>query len=448
MTPEEYARLDALLRVPSISAMPEHAGDMAAAAEMVADEIRRAGGEAEVRATSGHPLVLGEVPASDGFPDAPRVLLYGHYDVQPPGDPELWTSPAFEPTVRDGNLYARGASDDKGNMFMLVAAVQRLAAAGELPVRAAFVIEGEEECGGTSALEHFAADPGPAIGAIIFDSHMIGPGQPTICTGVRGMVFRRIHVRTAGVDGHSGLYGGAALNAAHALLRILDAVTPHDGRLPDALYAGLAPAGAEEVAAWDLLPSGAEALATAGLRPADPGAAEGFYMRTLASPSLDVHGIVLGEPNAVKTIVPSEATAMLSLRLAPGQDGDAMAAVLDDLLRAAAPPGAELTIEDKGVAQPAALDPSDPVLTAAADGIAEATGWTPVPVRIGGTLPVVAVLVGRGIPTVLTGFGMPTDRIHAPDEHLRHEHLEIGTRAAMGILRALGGIREAAPPVG
>jgi acetylornithine deacetylase/succinyl-diaminopimelate desuccinylase-like protein len=136
---------------------------------------------------------------------------------------------------------------------------------------------------------------------------------------------------------------------------------------------------------------------------------------------------------------------MLSLRLAPGQDADELAAALDGLLRAAAPPGAELTIEDKGVARPAALDPSDPVLAAAADGIARATGWTPVPVRIGGTLPVVAVLVGRGIPTVLTGFGMPTDRIHAPDEHLRHEHLELGTRAAMEILRELGGIRQPAP---
>lgn len=445
MTGDEYQRLAALLRVPSVSAMPEHAADMAAAAAMIADEIRRAGGRAEVRETPRHPLVLGEVPAGAGFPDAPRVLLYGHYDVQPPGDPGLWTTPAFEPEIRDGNLYARGASDDKGNLFMLIAAVQRLAAAGELPVRAAFVVEGEEESGGTSALEHFAGDPGPAIGAVIFDSPMIGPGRPTICTGVRGMVFRRIHVRTATVDGHSGLYGGAALNAAHALMTILAAVTPRDGRLPDALYAGVAPAGAEEVTAWELLPSGAEALAGAGLRPADPGAAEGFSMRTLASPSLDVHGLFCGEPFAVKTIVPSEASAMLSLRLAPGQDARELAGVLDDLLRAAAPPGAELTIEDEGVASPAALDPSDPVLAAAADGIARATGWTPVPVRIGGTLPVVAVLVGRGIPTVLTGFGMPTDRIHAPDEHLRHEHLELGTRAAMEILRALGGIREPAP---
>jgi acetylornithine deacetylase/succinyl-diaminopimelate desuccinylase-like protein len=445
VTEDERQRLDALLRVPSISAMPEHAADMATAAGMVAEEIRRAGGDAEVRATPRHPLVLGEVPAGPGFPDAPRLLLYGHYDVQPPGDPALWTSPAFEPTVRDGNLYARGASDDKGNLFMLLAAVQRLAAAGELPVDAAFVVEGEEESGGTSAIEHFAGDPGPAIGAVIFDSHMIGPGRPTICTGVRGMVFRRLRVRTASGDGHSGLYGGAALNAAHALMRILGAVVPRDGRLPDALYAGVAPAGAEEVAVWDLLPPGSEALRTAGLRPADPGAAEGFYMRTLASPSLDVHGLAGGEPSAVKTIVPGEASAMLSLRLAPGQDADAMGRALDELLLAAAPPGAEVTVTDEGVARPAAMDPADPVLAAAADGIARGTGWTPLPVRIGGTLPVVAVLVGRGIPTVLTGFGMPTDRIHAPDEHLRVEHLEIGTRAAMEILRSLGDIRPSDP---
>ena len=195
MTAAELERLEALLRVPSISALPEHAADMDRAAAMVADEIRRAGGQAEVRATSGQPLVLGEVPASDGDPDAPRVVLYGHYDVQPAGDLALWTSPPFEPTMRDGDLYARGASDDKGNLFMLIAAVQRLAAAGELPVRAAFVVEGEEESGGTSALEHFAADPAPALAALIFDSPMVAPGRPAVCTGVRGMVYRRIRVR-------------------------------------------------------------------------------------------------------------------------------------------------------------------------------------------------------------------------------------------------------------
>ncbi len=434
------ARLEALLRVPSVSAVPAHAPDMERAASLVAEEVRRAGGAAEVVATPRHPLVLGEVPASSGAPDAPRVVVYGHYDVQPPGPAELWSSPPFEPVIRDGNLYARGASDDKGNLFMLVAAVQRLAAAGELPVRVGFVVEGEEESGGTSALDHFSADAEPALATLIFDSPMIGPGRPMICTGVRGMLYRRVRVRTADTDAHSGLYGGAALNAAHALLQVLAAVAPRDGRLPQALYAGVAPAGEAEVAAWEGLPPGAEALAAAGLRPADPGAADGFYMRTVASPSLDVHGLSCGEQWAVKTIVPAEAFATLSLRLAGGQDAEGVGEALDDLLRSAAPAGSELTVEDLGRALPAVLDATHPVLVAAADGMEAATGWRPVPVRLGGTLPVVAVLAAKGIPTILTGFGLPDDAIHAPDEHLRVEHLELGTRAGMEILRALAGV--------
>ncbi len=435
-------RLEALLRVPSVSALPEHSPDMERAAAMVVEEIVLAGGDARIVRGTGKPLVLGEVAASPGYPSAPRVVLYGHYDVQPAGDLALWTTPPFEPTVRDGNLYARGASDDKGNLFMLIAAVQRLAAAGELPVRAAFVVEGEEECGGDSALRHFAADTEDTLAAIIFDSPMIGPGRPAVCTGVRGMVYRRIRVRSAASDAHSGLFGGAALNAAHALMGILAAVVPREGRLPDALYAGVASAGASEVEAWSDLPGGAEALAGAGLRPADGGAAEGFHMRTLASPSLDVHGLACGEPDAVKTNVPGVAMATLSLRLAPGQDAPAIAATLDELLRAAAPHGAEVDIEDLGLASPAVLDPAHPVLAAASDGIERATGWRPAPVRLGGTLPVVAVLAERGVPTVLTGFGLPDDAIHGPDEHLRVEYLEVGTVAAMEILRelaALGG---------
>ena len=441
MTAAEMERLLALLRIPSVSALPAHAGDMDRAARAVADELERAGGTAEIRRATGQPLVLGEIPASSGDPSAPRVILYGHYDVQPPGPPESWTTPAFEPVVRDGYLYARGASDDKGNLFMLIAAVQRLAAAGDLRVRASFVVEGEEESDGDSALDHFAGDAEPALAAIIFDSPMIGPGRPALCTGVRGLVYRRLRVRTAGGDAHSGLFGGAALNAAHALMTILSAVAPREGRLPDALYAGVAPAGPGEVEAWAGLPPGAEALAAAGLRPADAGAADGFYVRTLASPSLDLHGLACGEPDAVATNLPGEATATLSLRLAPGQDAPAIAAALDALLRAAAPAGAELVIEDLGVALPAALDPEHPVLVAAARGMERATGWRPAPVRLGGTLPVVAVLAARGIPTILTGFGLPDDAIHAADEHLRVEHLEVGTLAAMEILRELGDLR-------
>lgn len=440
MTSDERSRLDALLRVPSISASADHAPHMRTAAEMIASELRAAGADPEVRETAGQPLVLGEVPASAGAASAPRVLIYGHYDVQPPGDPALWTTPAFEPAERDGNLYARGASDDKGNLFMLIAAVQRLAASGELPVHAAFVVDGEEESGGDSAVAHLAAEAGRALACIIFDSPMVAPGRPAICTGVRGLVGRRIRVRTAEGDGHSGIYGGAALSAAHVLMAVLGAVTPRDGRLPDALYEGLAPAGAAEVAAWDALPPGASALADAGLRPADAGAAEGFYARTLAGPSVDVHGLRCGDPSAIATIVPGGAEATLSLRLAPGQDARRMAAAFDGLLRAAVPAGADVQIEDLGVALPAALDPGHPVLRAAARGIEAATGWPAAPVRLGGTLPVVATLAAAGIPTILSGFGLPTDRIHSPDEHIRVEYLETGTRAAMAILTELGAL--------
>ncbi len=440
MTADERARLDALLRIPSISASADHGGHMQAAAALVAEELRAAGAVPEVRETAGQPLVLGEVPASSGDPAAPRVLIYGHYDVQPPGDEDLWTTPPFEPTERDGNLYARGASDDKGNLFMLIAAVRRMVEAGTLPVRAAFVVDGEEESGGDSAVTHLAGEAGNALACIIFDSPMVAPGRPAICTGVRGLVGRRVRVRTAEGDGHSGIYGGAALSAAHALLRILSAVTPQDGRLPAELYDGVTPAGAAEVDAWATLPSGRSALADAGLRPADAGAADGFHMRTLAGPSVDVHGLDCGDPSAIATIVPGAARATLSLRLAPGQDAHRMAAVFDALLLAAAPDGADVEIDDLGIALPAALDPDHPVLAAAARGIEAATGWPVAPVRLGGTLPVVATLAAAGIPTILTGFGLPTDRIHSPDEHIRIAHLESGTRAAMAILSELAAL--------
>ena len=442
MTADEMDRLLALLRVPSISASPDHDADTRRAAEMIADELRHAGAATEVRETEGHPLVLGEVPGAGGAPGAPRVLIYGHYDVQPPGDLDLWTSPPFEPTVRDGDLYARGASDDKGNLFMLIAAVQRLAAEGRLPVRIGFVVDGEEESHGVSAEEYLAGpEAAGALACIVFDSPMIAPGRPAICSGLRGVVARRVRVRTAEGDGHSGMYGGAALSAAHSLMAILSAVTPRDGRLPEVLYEGVLPAGRAEVEAWHSLPPGERALADAGLRPADAGAADGFYMRTLGGPSVDVHGLSCGDTAAFATIVPGYAEATLSLRVAPGQDPVRMGAALDGLLRAARPDGADLVIEELGAARPAALDPGHPVLAAAARGIARATGWRVAPVRTGGTIPVIAALVAAGIPTVLTGFGLQTDRIHSPDEHIRVDHLEIGTRAAMAIIEELGALQ-------
>lgn len=440
MTQDELDRLYALLRVPSVSAQAAHAPDMARAAAMVAEEIRRAGGTATVRdGGPGHPLVVGEVPAAR--PGAARVVLYGHYDVQPAGDEALWTTPAFEPVVRDGNLYARGACDDKGNLFMLLAAMQRLAAGPGMPVDVTVVVDGEEETSGDTALEWVRDEAPDAVAAVIFDSAMIAPERPAVCSGLRGIVYRRVRVRTAQADAHSGVFGGAALNAGFALLSILEALRPRDGRLDDRLRVGLAEPSPQEVAAWDDLPSGSDSLAEAGLRPADARGAAEFYRRTLAEPALDVHGLACGEPTAVKTNLPHEATATLSLRVAPGQDADVLAAALDAMIREAAPEGAEVAIEDLGAAQPAVLDPREPALAAAMGAIEASTGWPCVPVRTGGSIPVVAAFAARGIPTVLSGFGLPDDAIHAPDEHLRFDHLEVGTRAGMAILAALGDLR-------
>ncbi|MDH3226121.1 MAG: M20/M25/M40 family metallo-hydrolase, partial [Thermoleophilia bacterium] len=433
MNDAERERLFDLIRVPSVSALAEHDADMALAADMVAGELERAGASVRISHEGRHPLVLGSAGPEDGR----RVIVYGHYDVQPIGEPELWRSPPFEPTVRDGYLYARGSSDDKGNLFMLLVAAQRLAAAGRLGVRLDFLIDGEEESGGTSAEEWLAADPDPAHAAVIFDAPMIGPGRPAFCVGVRGLLYRRITVRVSESDAHSGIYGGAALNAALALHEVIAAVRPRDGRVPEPLHAGVAPPSAAERAAWKELPDGGQVLSEAGLLVADADAADAFYERTTALPSVDVHGLSAGEPHAVKTNIPAAATATLSLRLAPGQSPEVVGESLDALMRAAVPPGAELEITHHGAASAAVMDPEHPVLVAAADGFEQALERRPVPVRTGGSIPIVAAFTGRGIPTVLTGFGLPDDGIHGPNERLAMDHLEFGVRAAMGMFDAL-----------
>ena len=366
------------------------------------------------------------------------MVLYGHYDVQPPGPEELWTSPPFEPTVRDGALYARGASDDKGNLFMLLAAVQRLAGEGRLPVRAAFLVEGEEESGGSSALDHLAADAERAAATVIFDSVMIGPGRPTICTGVRGLVYRRVRVRTASTDAHSGLYGGAALNAAHALMAILGAVVPREGRLPAPLYAGVAPAGAVEVAAWDELPSGAEALATAGLRPADAERPTASTCARWPRPPSTSTGSRAVSPGAVKTNIPGDAHATLSLRLAPGQDVEAVAASLDGLLRAAAPAGAEIEIEDLSTALPR------PSIRSSRPWSPRPTAWSGPPAGArrrcawAGPCPSWPCWPRRGSPRSSRASACRTTRSTRPTSTCATSTSGIGTQAAMEILLALG----------
>jgi acetylornithine deacetylase/succinyl-diaminopimelate desuccinylase-like protein len=432
------ADLTEFVRIPSVSADAQHAGDVQRAGEWVCDFVRRAGGEAELRDWHGHPLALGEFRASSGDGDAPTVICYGHFDVQPPAPLELWESEPFEATLRDGRLYGRGVADDKGQLFMLLKAAEELSARGELPVNLRICCDGEEESGGHSIVEFLETDERGGDACVIFDTAMLKRDVPLFNLSTRGLVYIHLRVSTGGRDLHSGVFGGAALNALNALNQILAAVLPKDGRAPEPLRAGIAPPTAEELAGWAGLTPGAEELAGQGARPADPAAADEFYLRTFAEPSIDVHGIEGGSPQLQKTVLPVEAHANLSIRLAPGQDHEQIAAELERLLREAAPEGTELEIESLASSPPGLFDPDSPVVQLGLDAFERAVGTRPLLVRSGGTLPIVPALADKGIPTILTGFALPDSNIHSPNENLLADYLPLGVSAAAELYKEFG----------
>src|SRR3954463_13061191 len=352
------------LRIPSISAGERDEEALRHAAAWAIQRVRRAGGTADyVDTPSGAPLVVGELRSARK--NAPTVMIYGHYDVQDPGDPELWDSPPFEPTIRDGRLYARGATDDKGNFLPLLFVACAMAKAGELPVHVRVLIEGAEETGSDDVGEWVRQDAKGADAVIVFDGGMVDASTPALTLATRGMVFAHVEVSTGTQTAHSGMYGGAALNAFHALHRALGAVLAGpDGRLPEPLRAGVEPPSKAEIESWAQLPPGEDELAGVGARPADPAAATEFYVRTTAEPSLDVHRIEGGQ---ARTIVVPVASADLSVRIVGGQRSDEIARNLERLLRDALPEGAELTFTADR-AEPSAFDPEHPALQAAERG--------------------------------------------------------------------------------
>ncbi|QEC47449.1 M20 family dipeptidase [Baekduia soli] len=430
------------LRIPSISTGGGDPADLERAAQWAVDKVRAAGGEAElVRIGGGNPLVIGELRAARE--DAPTVLIYGHYDVQGAEPLDLWESPPFEPEVRDGRVYARGAADDKGNFLPLLHAACGLAQAGELPVHVRVAIEGEEEAGGESIAAWLAADERGADAAIVYDSGMVGPDLPAICVGLRGVVLLTFEVRAARRDLHSGMYGGSALNSLHALHAALAAVLPGpDGRVRDELRVGIAPVADAERATWDALPSGQEALDAAGARPAYPAAAAEYIERNGSDTAVDVNQIVAGD---ARTVIPAVARATISIRLAPGQDPDAMGAELLRLLRGGLPEGAELEVVSSHSAQPALFGVDTAAIRLAGEAIERACGVAPAFVRSGGSIPIVADLGAKGIPTIVTGFVLPDDPFHAPNESFSLRGLELGERAARELLAALAALGDGAP---
>ncbi|HKA26672.1 MAG TPA: M20/M25/M40 family metallo-hydrolase, partial [Gaiellaceae bacterium] len=360
----------------------------------------------------------------------PTIICYGHFDVQPPAPLDLWESDPFEPALRDGRLYARGIADDKGQLYMLLKAAAELRSRDALPVNLRICCDGEEETGGHSIVDFLAADERGGDACIIFDTAMLKRDVPLFNLSVRGLIYFHIELRTGVRDLHSGIFGGAALNAVHALVSTLDAVIANEGRLPEQLRQGIAPPSEEELAAWAELTPGADELEGQGARPMDPKAAEEFYLRTFAEPALDVNGIDGGSPVLQKTVLPVEAQANLSIRLAPGQDPDRIADEAEQLLREAAPEGAELEITRLSMSPAGLVDPGSPAVQLGLDAFERVLGRRPLLVRSGGTLPIVPALADKGIPTILTGFALPDSNIHSPNENLLAEYVPLGVKAA------------------
>ena len=439
-----FDELAELIAIPSVSADPARAEDVGRAAAWLADFVRSAGGSAEVVPTETQPLIVGELSASSGQnrgqTPVTTVLVYGHVDVQPPDPLELWESDPFTLEERDGWLYARGVADDKGQLYMLARAAAELHAAGELPVNVRFACDAEEETGGHQIVDFLAADERGADAAVIFDSGMTRRGVPEFAVATRGLVYFHLTVRTGGRDLHSGLFGGAALNALHALNEALAAVRAENGRLPEPLRRGIAAPSDAERAAWAELVPGEEMLAEATARPADPEAAAEFYLRTTAEPALDVNGIAGGSPVLQKTVLPVEAEANLSIRLAPGQDVETIAAAVERLLREAAPAGAELELTRLSSAAAGLVPPDAPAVQRAQEAFERVMGRRPLLVRSGGTLPIVPALVDKGIPTIVTGFATPESNIHSPNERLLAEYLPLGIETAKELYKSLASL--------
>jgi acetylornithine deacetylase/succinyl-diaminopimelate desuccinylase-like protein len=424
------------LRIPSVSSGDGEAADLERAARFVCDRIEEAGGTASLVPTAGNPLAVGELRSFRD--DAPTVLIYGHYDVQSVAPREEWHSHPFEPEVRDGRIYARGASDDKGNFLPLLHVACRLALAGELPVHVRVLVEGEEEVGGHHALDWLEADERGADCAIVFDAGMEDEDTPALTLGVRGIMQLAVDVRTAPRNLHSGMYGGAALNASHALIQALSPLLPNaDGLLRDELRAGRSEPTEDERASWSQLEHGSAVLDEVGATPLSESSTNDFYVRNWSEPSFDINGIAAGDAQHPRTILLGAARAMISIRLAPGQDSVQIRDTAERLIREATPEGAELTITRHGLGRPAMFDPSLPALKLARAAIHRATGTDPVLVRSGGSIPILATLADRGIPTILSGFSLPGDDLHAPNESYRLASLYLGEDAAARLYAAL-----------
>jgi len=407
------------LRIPSVSTLPAHDADCRRAAEWVAAELRRLGcRDVAFLASDVHPVVWGVGP---DVPGAPTLLIYGHYDVQPPDPLDEWITPPFEPTVRDGKLFARGSADDKGQVFCLLRAI---AAAGPPPVNFRFLIEGEEEYGSRVLFDLLRREPERtrADAVLIADMAYVAPRWPAVYTALRGLCYAEISVRTAESDLHSGEFGGAAPNAHEELVRLLGRLKGSDGKINiPGLYAAVKRPSRAELAAWkklpfreaDFLKRRVRAKALTGLK------GHAVLERLWALPTFEIHGIMGGfTSDGAKTVIPAAATAKVSLRLVPNQKLQTVERQLAAAVKRLAPKYVSASVRFMHGADPAQVRITHPAFRLLDQAFREVVGRGTVPVRAGGSIPVVPALGRSGAPVILTGIGLPDDRLHAPNEKL------------------------------
>lgn len=437
-----------LIRIPSVSTLPEHKADVLRAAEFTADKLRAAGLEnVEIIPTAGHPLIYADWLHAPG---KPTVLCYGHYDVQPADPLDLWLSPPFEPTLRDGNIYARGAVDDKGQFYMHVKAMEALMAihGGTLPLNIKFLIEGEEEIGGKSIAayvplhkEKLAADV-----ALVSDTALYAPGLPTLCIGLRGLIYLEIVAQGPARDLHSGLYGGAAPNAVFGLIELLAQAKDAEGRIRiPGIYDDVAEPAAAELASWDSLPFSesdflAKEVGSTALT-GEPG--RRVLERVWSRPTLEVHGIAGGFTGAgAKTVIPATATAKVSLRLVPNQQPEKILHHLREWVAAHTPRGITTEVRVLSYGPGLLVNPDHPAIHVAARAMSDKMGKPTVLTRSGGSIPIVGDFHEHlGIPTILMGFGLPDDGLHSPNEKYCLANYYLGIETIAHFLEQYGAER-------
>ena len=455
----EYARqhqarfldeLKALLRIPSVSTDPAHRGDVRKAAETLRDDLTRIGMdnarlvETSTATREGHPLVLADWLHAPG---KPTVLVYGHYDVQPPDPLDEWISPPFEPTERNGNIYARGAVDDKGQVVAQLKALESMLATGGLPINVRVVLEGEEEVGGEGIAEFVATNPPElkADFALVSDTELFAPGLPTLCVGLRGMIYTELEVRGAKTDLHSGMYGGAAPNPFVALAQIIAGLKDEAGKIQiPGFYDKVIPPSADELAAWASLPFDEEHYRQTEVgSPVLVGEA-GYSVleRTWARPTLDVHGIIGGFIGAgAKTVIPAKATAKVSMRLVPAMTPTEAFAQYKAYVEQIAPKGVEVEVRLIHSGEACLIPTDNRYIQAATAALHDVWGKETVFIRSGGSIPIVGDFARHmGLPSVMMGFGLPDDNLHAPNEKFHIANFHLGVESIISFLERVAGL--------